>query len=73
MNQDPFFAPHPCGSWPSPDWFVHHVPHQGLRFASGSVGSPLFFFLNLVSVGSTEVSKNSQRRAVLLLLLKSDN
>lgn len=73
MNQDPSFAASPRGSWPSPDWFMHPRTRPGLCFAGGSVCNPLFFFKLLMSVGSTEVSTSSQRRAVLLLLLKSDN
>lgn len=71
MNRDPFFYPIPIvAPAPAPTSLrvLFHsgvFPLQVILFEA-----PLFYFKLLASVGSTEMSKNSQRRAVRLLLLK---
>lgn len=71
MNQDPFFHPLPIVAPALAQTSLRVLFHTGVFPLHGILfEAPLFYFKLLASIGSTEMSKDSQRRAVWLLLLK---
>lgn len=71
MNQDPFFYPLPIVAPALAQTSLRVLFHTGVFPLHGILfEAPLFYFKLLASIGSTEMSQDSQRRAVWLLLLK---